>query len=286
MGVARLSSSSQAGLLAEVDRLGTNLLTVEERDRAWAGVRAAPREAPARITHLDNVQLVAHTGLVKDEKVYRSSMMGQLGGIQVRAASLNLLSLLNTGVARATGSTRAPPASRWRCWARRPPAAGHRPRPRICGSGWEASGSMSRAFWSPRAGARHRQQRLNRLRDAERYLGYVSWVGAELTAGPPSSIYVRAAIDQVARVQSRLARTASPRHRMGEGEPAVRRAHRPAAARQGVRQLFLGLGVVSLFVGAVGVASIMIISVLERRSEIGLGAPWVRRSARSDAVPR
>jgi putative ABC transport system permease protein len=102
VGVLGLSASSQAGLLAEIDRLGTNMLTVEPGQRLGGGAAQLPREAPARITHLDNVQLVAHTGLVKDEKVYRSSLIpkGNSGGLQVRAASLNLLSVLGTGVAR------------------------------------------------------------------------------------------------------------------------------------------------------------------------------------------
>ena len=72
--------------MAEVDRLGTNLLTVEG-GTSLGGGGAAPPRSTGRITHLDNVQRVAHTGLVKDEKVYRSSMMPQAnsGGIQVRA---------------------------------------------------------------------------------------------------------------------------------------------------------------------------------------------------------
>src|SRR5205823_12731765 len=43
-----------------------------------------------------------------------------------------------------------------------------------------------------------------------------------------------------------------------------------AAAQSALNGLFLGLGAVALLVGAIGVANIMVISVLERRSEIGL----------------
>ncbi|HEV2929743.1 MAG TPA: ATP-binding cassette domain-containing protein [Propionibacteriaceae bacterium] len=102
VAVLGLSSSSQAGLLAEIDRLGTNLLTVEAGRSFSGGEAKLPREAPARITHLDNVQLVTHTAVMKDEKVYRNPMVpvGNSGGIQVRATSLNLLSVLSTGVAR------------------------------------------------------------------------------------------------------------------------------------------------------------------------------------------
>src|SRR5579883_2483262 len=75
VGVLGLSSSSQAGLLAEIDRLGTNMLTAEAGQSLTGGAAQLPLEAPARITHLDDVELVADTALLKDEKVYRSSLI-------------------------------------------------------------------------------------------------------------------------------------------------------------------------------------------------------------------
>ena len=102
VGVLGLSSSSQAGLIAEINRLGTNMLTIEAGRSLAGGPAKLPLEAPARISHLDKVQLVAHTALIRDQKVYRNWMIpsGNSGGVEVRATSLNLLSVLGTGIAR------------------------------------------------------------------------------------------------------------------------------------------------------------------------------------------
>jgi putative ABC transport system permease protein len=97
---------------------------------------------------------------------------------------------------------------------------------------------------------------------AQTYLGF---------DGHPSTIYVRTATDQVAAVQSVLAATANPEapNQVNVSQPSATLVAR-AAAQSAFNGLFLGLGAVALLVGAVGVANIMVIAVLERRSEIGL----------------
>ena len=97
---------------------------------------------------------------------------------------------------------------------------------------------------------------------AERYLGF---------DGHPSQVYLRAHTEQVNAVHDLLAATANPEH-PGEvtvGQPSDALVAQ-AEAKGALNSLFLGLGAVSLLVGAIGVGNVMLIGVLERRSEIGL----------------
>jgi putative ABC transport system permease protein len=97
---------------------------------------------------------------------------------------------------------------------------------------------------------------------AARLLGY---------QGHPSRIYVRTTTDKTTQVAGLLAATADPEH------PEQVQASRPSdtltarvAAKAATTGLFLGLGAVALLVGGIGIANVMVIGVLERRSEIGL----------------
>jgi putative ABC transport system permease protein len=99
-------------------------------------------------------------------------------------------------------------------------------------------------------------------RAAQRYLRF---------DGEITTVYTRTDPDAVEATRELLARTANPArpNEVDVSRPSDALAAR-AAANKTLTALLLGLGAVALLVGGIGVANTMVISVLERRSEIGL----------------
>jgi putative ABC transport system permease protein len=265
VAVLGLSSSSQAGLLEEIDKLGTNLLTVTN-GQSFAGKTAElPLVAPAMIARIDPVENVAQTGKVEG-KVYRTPLIPEVdtNALSVQAASLGLLHTLNVQVVQGrylNAATATEPVAVLGSAAAQRLGVDHiYPGERI----WVAnqwfylSGILGPSVLTPEI----ESAVLVGFKAAERYLHF---------KGHPNTVYLRAQSSQVAAVQSVLAATADPEapNEVDVSQPSDTLTAR-ADAQGAFNGLFLGLGAVALLVGAVGVANIMVISVLERRSEIGL----------------
>ena len=100
--VLGLSQSSQAGLLAEIAKLGTNLLTVQNGQTPTGGTAELPTAAPAMIGRLPGVLTVQDTGTIGNASAYRSPLIPSVetNALSVNAASLGLLHAVGTSVAR------------------------------------------------------------------------------------------------------------------------------------------------------------------------------------------
>jgi putative ABC transport system permease protein len=263
VAVLGLSESSRADLLAQLDTLGTNLLTAGPGQTFLGEDAKLPEESLGMIRRIGPVQRVAATGPV-DATVRRSDRIPKVetGGISVLAADPHLLDTLGGTVASGRFLNRA--TARYPAVVLGAKAAERLGIGRAGGQVWlgdrwfTVTGILRAVTLAPEVD----RSALVGFPVAEALLG---------SDGSPGTVYVRARPDRVEAVRDVLAATANPEspNEVEVSRPSDALAAR-AAANTAFTSLLLGLGAVALLVGGVGIANVMVISVLERRSEIGL----------------
>jgi putative ABC transport system permease protein len=263
VAVLVISESSRADLLTSLDRLGTNLLTVRPGSNFGGDSVTMSADAPAMIERIGPVESVSWVGGV-DATVRRTDQIPeeQTGGISVQAVDLDLLDTVRGSVAKGTFLNEA--TSHYAAVVLGSTAAQRLGIDQAGVNVWLGD------HWFTVVGILDPFELASNL-DATAMIG--APVAADLFDhdGTASIIYVRADADAVTEVRSVLARTASPE------SPNEAQVARPsdalearAEAATAFTALFVGLGAVALIVGGVGIANVMLMSVLERRSEIGL----------------
>jgi putative ABC transport system permease protein len=265
VGVLGLSESSKSDLLAQLDKLGTNLLTVQAGTGIGIGSGELPEEAAVMIARIGPVETTSTVSEV-DANVYKNDLVpsGQTGGISVQAVDINLLDTLAGTVADGQFITVAnaayPTTVLGSVAAERLGIAEVTGTQQIwLGEQWfTVVGVLDEFELSPDLD----RAAIIGITAAETYLDHDP---------VPTSILVRSDPAYVDDVMGVLAATANPEN------PEEVEVARPTdaleakeAADDAFTALFLGLGAVALLVGGVGIANVMVISVLERRSEIGL----------------
>jgi len=269
VAVLGLAASAQAALLNEISQLGTNLLTVTNGQTLAGATAELPQAAPGMIARLPGVTAVQDTGSVGNVYAYKSPLIPSIetNALSVAAATLNLPAVAGTSLAQGrflnAATAREPVAVLGAVTAQLLGLDRIRPGMRIwVGGQWfYVTGILNRDTYAPEIDSAV----LVGFPAAEKYLHF---------DGHPSEIYVRTAENDQAvttTVDGLLGAQANPESpgQVDVSQPSDVLTAR-ADAKGALDTLFLGLGAVALLVGAIGVANIMVISVLERRQEIGL----------------
>ena len=266
VAVLGISASSRADLQATLDRLGTNLLRVSPGQTMFGDDAYLPVESPAMVGRIGPVTAVSATGVVSDARVYRTDKMPKeaTNGIGVLAARTDLLDTLAGKLRSGTWLNAA--TSRYPAVVLGATAADR--------LGITSAGPDVRVWlggqWFTVVGILQPVELADEL-DSAALVGFPVAESRLGFDGYPTTIYERSYDSAVSAVAAVLPRTVNPEHpeEVEVSRPSDALAARNAADRT-FTALLLGLGAVALLVGGVGVANTMVISVLERRNEIGL----------------
>jgi putative ABC transport system permease protein len=265
VGVLGLSNSSRSNLINQLNALGTNLIQVQPQTGIGVGTATLPTTAASAIARIPSVEAVSQE-LATGANVFRSSYVPSeyTAGLTVSAVDPNILTTLHGSIAQGhflnAANIKYPVAV---LGANAAQALGiislqGNPTVSIGGQNFTVIGILNLFPLSPNL-------------DSAALIGIPAAVSVLGVADTPSTIDVRANPNDIDSVLGALAATANPENpdQVAATRPTAQ-LEAKAAATSTFTELLLGLGAVALLVGGVGIANIMVITVLERRSEIGL----------------
>jgi putative ABC transport system permease protein len=263
VAVLGISQSSKTDLLDRLDRLGTNLLTVAPGQSFFGDDATLPASAAPAIRGMRTV-LTAASSTSVSATVRRTDRIPEeeTNGIELLAAERGLLRAAGGKMARGrfldAATERYPAIVLGSVTARR--------------LGIDRIGVQVYVdgHWMTVVGIMRSVPLVPDL-DRAAVIGYPAAKQLFGTGRHATTVFVRAREEAVITARNLIPQSANPEHpeEVDVSRPSDALAAR-AAAKGAFTALFLGLGAVALLVGGVGIANVMVISVLERRSEVGL----------------